>query len=163
MKTLVAALCLIAPAPALACFGAVGETLFHCTFKGGRSEARVCLQDGAAYYAFGPKGSAPEVVLARDVAAVGMAPWPGIGRTIWEEVAFGNGAYGYRLSYAIDKMAPNEPVVGTLVVTRNGEEISALTCDRGSVSAHDFYPLFEAKEAAGACFTPGQGWSRSCN
>lgn len=162
MKPLAVAFCIVAPAPALACFGEVGQTLFECTFKGGRTQAQVCVQDTAGYYAFGPVGGAPDIVLARKVRDIDMVPWPGIGRTIWEEVTFRNGSYAYRLSYAIDKMDENEPVSGSLTVMQGGREIANLTCDRGSVAAHDLYPLYEAKVADGECFTPGVGWTAAC-
>lgn len=163
MKPLVAALCLIAPTPALACFGEVGQPLFDCTFEGGSARARVCLQDDTAYYAFGPDGGAPDLVLARKVGDIDVTPWPGIGRTVWEELTFRNGAYDYRLSYAFDKMDEEEPVSGSLFVSRDGAEIAQLTCDADSVAAYDLYPLYEAKEAGGECFTPGEGWSASCD
>lgn len=163
MKSLVVALCLIAPAPAFACFGEIGEPLFDCTFKGGSTQVQVCLQGDTAYYSFGPAGSAPDMVLARQVRDIDMTPWPGIGRTIWEEVTFGNGSYAYRLAYAIDKMDESQPVSGSLLVTQDGAEIADLTCDTGSVAAYDLYPLYEAKVAQGECFTPGEGWAATCD
>lgn len=162
MKPFAIALCLIAPAPAFACFGGIGQPLFDCTFKGASTRAQVCLQGDTAYYAFGAVGGAPDMVLARRVGDIDMTPWPGIGRTIWEEVTFRNGSHAYRLAYAIDKMVEREPVSGSLLVTRDGAEIAELTCDADSVATYDLYPLYEAKVAQGECFTPGEGWTATC-
>lgn len=152
MKPCLAVLFLLSPTSALACFGDTGLSLFHCTFKAGMTEARVCLQDDVVYYAYGAAGASPDLLLARDVGAVDMVPWPGIGRTIWEEAGFSNGDVEYRLTYAVDKMAETEPAEGVLLVRQGGNQIAELICDRGSVSDHDFYPLFEAKSAAGQCW-----------
>lgn len=162
LYTLTAVACLAASNAAAACFGDTGTPLFHCTLKDGTVEVRVCLQDDVAYYSYGPTAGSPDVVLVRPVTRIGMTPWPGIGRTIWEEAEFVNGSYRYRVAYAVDKMEENEPVSGYLTVSRDGEPLAELTCDRGSVSEHDLYALFEAKEAAGQCFAPGEGWFPTC-
>ena len=84
--------------------------------------------------------------------------WPGVGRTIWEDMTFHNGDHSYTISRAMDRMiAEDDPdqstdMRGTVVVTKRNETLSELECDPGSVSFGDFYPLFEAKEAAGQCW-----------
>lgn len=133
-----------------ACFGDAGTPLFHCTLKQGQAEARVCLQDGVAYYAYGPTGAAPDILLARSVTDIEMSPWPGVGRTIFEDLTFTNGAYGYRLAHQADKF--ENTITGGLSVLRDGAVVAELTCDPDSVTVGEFYPLYEAKEAAGQCW-----------
>lgn len=151
---LIACLCLAAPPHAAqeGCFGA-GEPLFHC--RAGGKAVDICLQGEVVIYSYGPGGGAAELLLARRVEGVGMVPWNGIGRTLWEELTFYNGTYAYAAHYAVDRLAEGAPKVEAGVEVREGERrIARVTCDAGSVTRFDFYPVYEAKEAAGQC------WSR---
>lgn len=160
MRTCIAVLAILShttPAQAEGCFGA-GTELFHCTVEAGRKTADVCLQGDVAVYRFGPTGGEADLLLARGVDDVDMTPWPGVGRTIWEDMTFHNGDHSYTISRAMDRMiAKDDPdqstdMRGTVVVKKRNETLSELECDPGSVSFGDFYPLFEAKEAAGQCW-----------
>ena len=161
------ALCLFAAlsAPAMAqdntqdptlvggCFGA-GEPLFHCTFQGGKKAVDICLQGDVVLYRFGPVSGTAELLLARSVIGVDMTPWSGVGRAIWEEVTFHNNVYSYHISYSVDRIASEEVLpTGGLIVAEGDSELADLTCDPGSVGAADFYPVYEAKEVAGQCYS----------
>lgn len=162
---LFAGICLLlglgASPAAAGCFGA-GEPMFHCTFKSGKTAVNICLQDDVVTYAYGPRGGAPELLLARPADRVFMRPWPGIGRSIWEEFAIANGDYAYVVSYSHDKMAPDAPTEGYLSVLQGSRIIADLSCDMGSVRSSDFYGLFLAKEAAGQCWDQGADNWRDC-
>jgi hypothetical protein len=126
-----------------------GTPLFHCTFQDGAKSVSICLQNDVALYSFGAAGRSPEMLLGRRVEAVEMTPWSGVGRSIWEEVRIYNDIYSYILSYAIDRSG-EMPIDARLIVAEGEEsQLAELICDTGSVRHADFYPLFEAKEAAG--------------
>jgi hypothetical protein len=133
------------------CFGP-GEPLFHCTVKGGAKTVGLCLQGDAVYYHFGPTGGAPEMVLAQPVTEAFMRPWNGIGRTLSEEATLSNAGYSYTVYYAIDRLTTAEGVSGGVTVTRGDRTLADLSCDLGSVSRAQVYPLYESKEAAGQCW-----------
>ena len=143
-------------APATAqegCFGA-GVPLFHC--QAGGKTLDLCLQGEVMLYRFGPRGQAAELLLARHVIGVGMVPWNGIGRYLWEEVTVYNGTFDYTVHYSIDRLAQGAPVVtGGVTVTEGDRTLADLSCDAGSVSISDLYPVFEAKEAGGQCWDTG--------
>lgn len=144
------------PVPALAegCFGP-GTALFHCSVQENAKRLDICLQGEVAFYSFGPVSEPAEIVLARQVERVHMRPWNGVGSSIYEELAFYNGDFEYTVHYAIDRIAADNPTVtGAIAVTRGDEQIAQFDCDAGSVSEADFYPLYEAKEAAGQCWDP---------
>ncbi len=153
MRPTVLAACLAAmplSAAAQGCFG-TGLPLFHC--ESGGKAVDLCLQGDVVLYRFGPAQGAAELLLGRKVGEVHMRPWNGIGRHLWEEVTLFNGAYSYGINYSIDRLAEGEPQVAGGVTVRQGDKTLAdLTCAAGSVTVHDFYPIFEAKEAAGQCW-----------
>lgn len=130
------------------CTGAAAP-LFHCTTGGGAKTLSVCLQGTVAVYRFGETGRMPDLTLARRVEDVGMKPWNGIGRTLWEEVSFSNGGTDYLVSYAVERMPEGPPPAGRVIVGQGDSELADIACDTGSLSAYDFYPLFEAKQAMG--------------
>ena len=147
------ALALATPVAAAGCFGA-GTPMFHCTAKNGTKAIDICLQGEVAIYRFGPLGGVAELLLARHVDGVHMRPWNGVGSSIFEEVTFYNGTYEYLIHYAVDRIAATTPQVTGGIRVQEGDHIKAeLGCDTGSVAARDFYPLFEAKEASGQCWS----------
>lgn len=156
-----AALTCLGTAAHAACFG-TGTPMFTCTFNSGAKQVNVCLQDAVALYSFGPTQGAPELLMGREAARVELRPWNGIGRSIWEEVRFSSGAFSYTLSYALDRAPDGALPDGRLIVTRGESEVAELICDAGSVDIHDFYPLFEAKEASGQCYDLQSGAWRNC-
>ena len=145
-------LALATPAVATGCFG-VGLPVFHCTFKGGAKVVDICLQTDLLLYHYGPAKGAPELLLGQQVAATYMRPWNGVGSSIYEEVAFANGDVDYTVHYAISRIAADAPdVAGGITVTNGDQTLADLTCDAGSITVNDFYPVFEAKTAMGQCW-----------
>ncbi len=152
------ALLLLVPTASLPC--EPSETLhFACTVKNGTKKVEVCHTLDEATYRFGPPGGQAELELRRPVTDVHLTPWPGIGRTIWEEVIFRNASHSYTVYGGIDR-APSEDGSGEILVTLAGgvvvhqaeQEIAHLTCDPGSVDFPWGTGLFEAKETAGQCY-----------
>ncbi len=148
------------------CFGN-GTPLFHCTVKGGAKAVDVCLQSDVLIYRFGAPRGAAELLLAKRVENVRMQPWNGVGRSIWEELIVDNSGYSYNISYSIDRMiedgADDHVAVplGDVIIAKGAKILNVLKCDSGSVAVADFYPLFEAKEASGQCWSHGNSrWER---
>ena len=153
----------IAPAGAMSC--AVGETQhFACVI--GTKTVEVCHDDNTARYSFGPAGGTSDLQITKPVTEVDLTPWPGIGRTIWEELTFHNAGHSYTVHASIDRAPPEDEtddivvtVFGGIIVRRGEEEIADLTCDPGTVDFPWGHELFDAKEAAGQCYDPGtRGW-----
>ncbi|MEQ9259100.1 MAG: hypothetical protein RIG84_08370 [Roseovarius sp.] len=167
MRHTVFAAALLAPlaavSPGLAaegCFG-TGQPLLHCT--AGSKALDICLQDNVALYRFGPSDGPAEMLLARHVTALDMVPWNGVGRTLWEEITFRNGSYAYAVNYAIDRLAENGPEVsGGVTVSEGDREIARFDCESASMTFFDFYPVYEAKEAAGQCWSREAGLWGPC-
>ncbi len=155
------ALCLATGANAR-CFDR-GTPMFHCTFEGGAKTVDVCLQGEVVVYSFGKSGRAPDMIAARREIGVGMTPWNGIGRSIYEEMTIFNNVYSYILSYEQDRNVEGAAVQGRLIVAEGDFEVADLVCDEGSVSEANFYPLFEAKDAAGQKYCPDTfSWGAGC-
>lgn len=148
------------PTSVLACSD--GETRhFTCTFGAGFKTFEICHDADVARYRFGPTGGTPELELVPPVTEVDLTPWPGVGRTIWEEVTFRNAEHAYVVYGSIDRAPPADgsdeiavTVSGGITVRRHDEDIAHLTCDPGSVMFPWGTSLFDAKEAAGQCYDP---------
>lgn len=134
------------------CFG-TGQPLFHCTMKGGAKALDICRQGNVGLYRFGPGAGRAELLLGRHVRNIRLSPWGGMGSLIYEEVEFSAGDVTYQVYYAVSRSAADTPDMNAGVRVLRGDQMLAdLTCDAGSVSVHDFSPLFEAKTAAGQCW-----------
>lgn len=136
---------------------ASAETLlFACDMGEGR-DLRVTLSDATATYAFGhPTNS---LTLTRDVRDVHLTPWPGIGRTIWEDVVFQNAGYSYLVHASIERIDPENEnddietnISGGIIVSRGETQVAKLSCLAGTVDFPWGTELFDAKVAAGQCF-----------
>lgn len=140
--------------PAMACPSA-SETLVSCSLKNGSRELTTCLQGDQVSYAFGRSGTAPDLALQRHVRDVNMVPWPGIGRSIWEEFTFENEGTSYTVYYSQEKdPGAEQPLSGGIIVEQGGKELAHLRCDRGSVQSSGYgLPLFDAKERAGQVYS----------
>ncbi|MHA7876383.1 hypothetical protein [Roseivivax sp.] len=164
MRLLCLSLCLaLLAAPAAAgCFGA-GQGLMRCTVKEGARQLDLCLQGGVLIYRYGPPEGPAEMLLARPVTEVDMLPWPGIGRYFWEVLTLYNGPVAYELYVSADRLDLEAPAEGGVTVIEDGEALAQLTCDPGTLSEMDLYPVFEAKEAAGQRYCPeSQSWDGAC-
>ncbi|MEP2717589.1 hypothetical protein [Pseudophaeobacter sp.] len=140
--------------PALAC-PAGSEVLVSCSLKGGSKALTTCLRGDQVSYAFGRSGGAADLELQRNVREVNMVPWPGIGRSIWEEFTFENKGTSYTVYYSQARNAgPEAPLDGGVIVEQGGKELAHLRCDAGSVQSSGYgLPLFEAKERAGQVYS----------
>lgn len=135
------------------------ETLhFACDFPNGK-RVEITHTDTTATYAFGRPGRLDELVFTRPVNQVDLTPWPGVGRTIWEEVTFHNAHHFYTIHASIHRIYPEDEnadievaLSGGIVVRRGDEEVAHLTCLPETVDFPWGTGLFEAKERAGQCY-----------
>lgn len=149
--SLVAACLALSPLAAAAQTYCSGVPLFHC--QAGSKTIDLCLVGDVAVYRFGPTGRAAELVLERHVTEVGMQPWNGVGRYLWEEVTLYNSGYSYALNYSVDRLAQGAPLpTGGVTVAQGNRTLANVECTPGTVRAHDFYPVYERKEANGQCW-----------
>lgn len=164
MRLPVIAACLVlsplAPGIAAAQSGCAGISLFQC--QSGSKAIDLCLAGDVAVYRYGPAGRAAELVLERHVTEVDLQPWNGVGRYLWEELTLHNAGYSYALNYSVDRMAQGDPqVTGGVTVAKGGQVLAEVQCSPGTVGAHDFYPVFERKEANGQCWNlDSHAWQR---
>lgn len=126
----------------------------------------MCENSTSVTYRFGPTGEAPDLTLTETVQDVEYTPWPGIGSTIWEEVAFKNQDYRYVVYAALVRSFPENETdditvtpTGGITVYEGDAEIANLRCDEGSVDFPWGTGLFDAKTALGLCFDVSEGWS----
>lgn len=146
---------------------APAETLlFSCEMGEGRS-LRVTLTDSTATYAF--RHPTNSLTLTRDVRDVHLTPWPGIGRTIWEEIVFQNAGYSYLVHASIERIYPEDEneeietnVSGGIIVSRSETQIAELSCQTGSVDFPWGTELFDAKVAAGQCYRREENLWAAC-
>ncbi len=129
-----------------------GNTIFTCS--AGKKTIEVCAENGNVTYNFGPR-SRPEMTLTVSIKAADFTPWPGIGRTIWNSVAFHNQGYTYEVWASLEKMLEDEgptPIPEGGVNVLKGEALQAqVTCNPGSVQTF-LDLLYDQKTAAGQCW-----------
>ena len=132
---------------------------FACTFSNGTKAVEICHDAARATYAFGPPATLDDLRLSVPVTEVRLTPWPGIGRTIWEEVRFMTDGHGYTVYASIERHYPEsddgEITVtqsGGIIVSRGDTQLAHLTCDPGSVDFPWSHALFDAKEAQVQCY-----------
>ncbi|MCV6594716.1 MAG: hypothetical protein OIF48_17330 [Silicimonas sp.] len=149
MRVLACLLALAAPAAA--------EPYFACEFGQDR-DVTVTHDAETARYAF--RHPTNSLTLTRPFAQIDYTPWPGMGRTIWEEIGFDNAGYRYTVFAGIDR----DPEVtngrsGGIIVSKDGREIVRLDCRPDSINFPWSTSLLEAMEAAGRCLDIGsQSW-----
>ena len=134
-----------------------GVSLVDCTVTNSRKQLELCLDGGRLTYRFGRPG-APELELTRDLSEIAYTPWPGIGRTIWEDVEITNEGVTYAIHSWVERPLDTgeAPRSGTgLIVLQGAEPLAELTC-QGDAAA-DFSPIGEALIARGFCHAP-EGW-----
>jgi hypothetical protein len=136
-----------------------GDEAFSCTI--GRKTLDVCHWKGALIYRYGPEGN-PELTIAEPLETVAYTPWPGIGRAIWDTVAFQNDGVTYEVWTSFDKMDESAVLEGGVNVMQGDTSLASLTCDKGSV-AHGLDVISDLKAGIAQCWDPeGQAWG-SCN
>ena len=77
--------------------------ILNCQIEGSKNHLILSHNEGDMIYQFGPK-AAPELELREPKDSRKYTPWNGIGRTIWEAVAFENEGYFYEVWGALDKI-----------------------------------------------------------
>ena len=145
------------------------EPFLACTMQGGTKELSVCVEGRTVRYAFGPVGGKPELVLPRDVTEVDYTPWPGAGRTIWEEVRFENLGYTYLVHGWVDRVPEEEspgdpirPMGGGVVVMRGDETLAEIACDAESADFIWTDAISHAMAEAGRCLDQYDRVWRDC-
>ncbi|WP_287884675.1 MULTISPECIES: hypothetical protein [Paracoccus] len=132
------------------------ETLISCDIGDGR-HLEICIEpgdfqgEGAFTYAFGPKGR-PELTLRETFAAGTASPWSGVGRAIWESVAFRNDGHVYEAWHSVDRLDEDMPLEAGVTILRGEAFLAALSCKSGPATV--IAPLFtiqDAMAAAGFC------------
>lgn len=158
MRAALLLLALAAPAQA-ACPN--GSEIFSCTIDG--KPLQLCHWKGALIYNFGPVDK-PELSLAEPLQTITFTPWPGIGGSIWETVAFPNQGYTYEVWTSIDR----DPEVttglqGGINVLQGDALVAQLTCDPGTPS-QSLDVIYGLKESIGQCWDfDTQAWTTACD
>ncbi len=157
MRAPVLALALCAPLPALAeC--PPGGSVFSCRIDGKVLE--LCRKGDNLTYSYGPAG-APELAMSESLLTVDYQPWPGIGSSVWESVAFTTGDHLYEVWTRTDRNFAG--LDGGIMVSRNGASLADLYCNEGTASNPLYDTLFPMKESVGLCWRgPNEGWVTDC-
>jgi hypothetical protein len=155
MRTALLLTLLAAPAHA-AC---PGDTAFFCQI--GKKTLEVCHSTGTLTYSFGRAGK-QELTIAEPLETAAYTPWPGIGRAIWEAVAFQNQGTTYEVWTSIDKMEKDAVLEGGVNVMQGDSTLASLTCNPGSVS-QSLDAISDLKAGIGQCWNPeARAWG-GCN
>ncbi|KAB6717810.1 MULTISPECIES: hypothetical protein [Roseobacteraceae] len=144
-------------------FGAVAqaEPLFQCTFANGKTVVLETDETGVVYR-FGRPGQTPELTLHRLYDQIDVTPWPGVGRSIWEDLSLHNGAVTYRLWGALDRMSEDHELSAGLIVEQGEDELARLECLPDSIN-YAVFSFSDAYEAAGYCWNyEGFIWQEAC-
>ncbi len=151
----------LALTPSLASAACPEITLVSCGLANSAKRVELCLTGDSLRYRFGTAQNT-ELELIRDVAEASYTPWPGIGRTMWEELSLENAGTTYQFSSYAEKLmeegTEDQLALGTDLLVLRGEKVLAkLTCDPAQVS--DLYPVGKALHARGYCLGE-DGWRK---
>ena len=132
------------------------QTFMSCQIENSSDILRVCFDETDIHYRFGPRGKTPELALSDSIAMVDYLPWPGLGRAIWESVTFRTGDYAYEVTGGFERPFDEEAYediphrsFGSVYVTRGGEDLIDLSCDRSTVDFAWDVRLWTAKTDLG--------------
>lgn len=154
-------LILLAAGPAAAACSSADTTFLWCRIEGSPKQLEVCAEPYGAVYRYGPQGR-PELELVERYDTLDYRPWPGVGRDIWEEVAFYNGGYTYLVHGGVDRQYQGNNLAnamyGGVTVSQGGREIASLTCERPAIDFPYSNGLSDGKARAGLRWEPGVGW-----
>jgi hypothetical protein len=157
MRAALLLILLAAPASA-AC---QGDTVFSCQI--GKKTLEVCHAKAMLTYRFGPEGK-PDLTITEPLETVTFTPWPGVGRYIWETLAFRNQGFTYEIWTSVER-GP-EAVTGlqaAVTVFEGDTEIARLTCDEGTPT-NSLDGVYDLKQSIGQCWDFGsQSWQRDCS
>jgi hypothetical protein len=132
------------------------QTFMTCTIASNGKALSVCFDPDRVHYRFGPQDQPPELALSVSMADIAYTPWPGVGRAIWESVAFPNNGYVYQVFAGFDRMIqpddPENPAFGGVHVLRDDQIIAELRCAPDALDFTWGEDLFQAKQAAGLTY-----------
>jgi len=136
-----------------------GDEAFSCQI--GAKTLEICYWKGMLTYRFGPEGK-PELMLNEPLETVAFTPWPGIGSSLWETVAFRNEGYIYEVWTSVERdPEATEPRAGGVRVMQRTDTVAELACDRGTATPMD--TLYDLKDGIGQCWDmEAQTWGL-CN
>ncbi|MFZ1468756.1 MAG: hypothetical protein WAT09_07210 [Paracoccaceae bacterium] len=159
MRSLALILALL-PLPALAQCPPGGE-IFSC--PAGKKIIEVCTSNGVVTYSYGKPGK-PDLTLSVPLQEADYTPWPGVGRSIWDAMAFHNNGFTYEVWASYDKLNENALWEGGVNVLKGEAMQAQITCNKGSVTG-DLSGLINAKEGVGLCwnFTTFAWQTAPCN
>ena len=137
-----------------------GDTVFSCPI--GKKTLDICHSNDLLTYQFGAKGK-PELIISEPLETVAYTPWLGIGRAIWDSVAFENEGVTYEVWSSFDKMDESAVLEGGINVMEGDKTLATLTCNKGSVGmALD--TISELKAGIGQCWDfETRAWTTACN
>ena len=138
----------------------LGEEVFlTCDIKNSSKSLNVCHTDQIASYRFGVSGETPELEINTPLSEVLLVPWPGFGRTIWEEIHFDIAGYRYMVFASVHREAPADEnadiivtVEGGVEVSKDGVQIVGLSCETGTVDFPWGTGIYDVKQEFGLCF-----------
>lgn len=156
-RSLLIALLAASPAHALC----EGDEVFSCQI--GAKTLQVCHPNGTLVYQFGRPG-AWDLSIAEPLETVAFTPWPGVGSSIWESVAFANKGYTYEVWTSVTRdPESSEPLQGGVNVLKGDDLQAQLTCDNGTAS-NSLDVIFALKESIGQCWDfDSRSWQTACN
>ena len=141
----------------------MGETLLSCPVQGSQKQIEICLEGDTLTYSYGRAGN-PELRLSQPLTDGTYTPWNGIGRSMWEVVAFYNDGYTYTVNWSVDRMDENLPVQAGVSVDEGGSIVAILNCVEGTAGPEFGSVLMERMESLGLCWDPSaQAWETDCN
>jgi hypothetical protein len=149
----------VLPVPALACQN--DSEVFSCQV--GKKVLEICHWKGALIYSYGPPGKA-DLTIAEPLETVEFTPWPGIGRYIWETVAFRNQGYAYKVWTSVERGPESiTGLEGGVNVLQGDEVVANIACDPGTPS-NSLDRIYELKESIGQCWDfDSKVWQTACN
>jgi hypothetical protein len=160
MRAALLLLLLAAPAAGPVWAACQEEEVFSCPI--GKKVVEICAFRGELTYSFGREGS-PELILYEPLETVDYTPWSGIGRAIWDMVAFENEGVTYEVWSSFDRLDENAVLEGGVNVVQGDETLATLTCDKGSVK-WGLDTISDLKAGIGQCWDyDSQSWTNDCS
>lgn len=144
------------------------DVLFRCEFDTVKKAVEICLLEGEgmpeASYSFGKIGQKPELFLTRVLKPYGKPDQTYFTGNNWEEeiLYFRNGDFEYEaydlpdLETITDSSPEPESEIG-LTVTKNGNELMNLACNKASYQSN--WEIFNSRLAALGYTSAEMGWA----
>jgi len=137
------------------------RSVLECTFKKGKKTVSVCISGDSIFYEYGKTGAKPDLRLVENIRDVDHLPWPGIGRSIWNETTFYNAEYSYSIYMSMDRMSDEHPIDAGIVVAKAGKELARLECDKKNLKL-GLFEVSDTKKQFGQCWDMEREKWRAC-